>query len=53
MSFHLTNLYWMILTQNMDCMTTTYISICTVEAVLTCVEHLRASFAEKVELTEQ
>lgn len=41
------------LTQNMDCMTTVYILICTVEAVPTCVEHSRASPAEKVEFTEQ
>lgn len=53
MLFHLINLYWMILTQNMDCMTTIYILICMVEAAPTCVEHLRASSAEKVELTEQ
>ena len=41
------------LTQNMDCMTTIYILICTAEAAPTCVEHSRASSAEKVELTEQ
>ncbi|XP_071593145.1 F-box only protein 15 isoform X4 [Heliangelus exortis] len=47
MSFHLKNLYWMILTQNMDCITTAYILICMVEVVPTCVEHSRASSAEK------
>jgi len=53
MSCHLINLYLMMLTQNMDCMTTIYILICTAEAAPTCVEHSRASSAEKVELTEQ
>lgn len=53
MPFHLINLYWMMLTRSMDYMTTVYILICTVEAAPTCVEHLKASSAEKVELAEQ
>uniref|UniRef100_A0A7M4ECZ7 F-box protein 15 n=1 Tax=Crocodylus porosus TaxID=8502 RepID=A0A7M4ECZ7_CROPO len=47
MSCLLINLYWMMLTQNMDCMASNYTLICTVVGVLMCVLHFAICSAEK------
>ncbi|XP_059580261.1 F-box only protein 15 isoform X5 [Alligator mississippiensis] len=47
MSCLLINLYWMMLTQSMDCMATNYTLTCTVVGVLICVLHFAICSAEK------